>query len=80
MKSDTLLIAECAEYQPPELLKEVARRLDREWERNAGPVREDVKKALTRLLHQYHKWAFGRLNDYDATRHDFLSMFPEGDE
>jgi hypothetical protein len=68
MKNDTLLIAECAEYLP-----------HRECGRSAGPTREDVEKALTYLLYQFHKWTDGKSSYYANARHDFLSMFPEGD-
>lgn len=78
MKSDTLLIAECAEYLPPELLKELARRLDREWGRiRSRSTREDVEEALPLLLYQYDKWRAGIPSNYDAMRRAFLSIFPE---
>lgn len=80
MKSDTLLIAECAEYLPPELLKEVARRLEGDRRHSARLTPEDVNKALNRVLYQFHKWTYGKPNFYDDSRRDFLSMFREGDQ
>ncbi|MEQ8450639.1 MAG: hypothetical protein RIB97_13220 [Nitratireductor sp.] len=120
MKSDTLLIAECAEYPPPELLMEVARRF--RWDavdqypkikslsdaellerydgrgllssaneaydirshilerlKARGPNRGEVKKRLWDYLNMHQRLcsSCAPSSEFESTRNDFLSMFPE---